>query len=288
MKRPYLMKQDGKYEIKVRICAGLLDVSQFAALKEIADNYGSGKIHLTVRQEVLLFDIEEAHVDKALKKLGEVGLRGGSAGFRVRNIVCCVGERCKNCVQNVTGLAEDLDKKYGERELPGAVKIAIGGCPFPCTRPYFNDIGIIGRAYPIVDVEKCDGCGKCVETCLMKAITINGNMKAVINRKKCKMCGRGINTCPISAVYAKEKGFTILVGGRGTWPAFKGEILAEILEREDVVALVGKILDYYEQNALPHEKRLRPFVKRIGIEKIRKEILGTEKPVGQRWREAKL
>ncbi len=113
-------------------------------------------------------------------------------------------------------------------------------------------------------------------------------MKAVINRKKCKMCGRGINTCPISAIYAEEKGFSVLVGGRGTWPAFKGETLAEMLEPEDVVPLVGKLLDYYKQNALPQEKRLRPFVKRIGIEKMRKEILGTEKPVGQRWREAKL
>ena len=288
MKRPYLMKQNGKYEIKVRTCAGSLDASQLAALREIADNYADGKIHLTVRQEVLLFDIEESHVDEALKKLEEVGLRGGSAGPRVRNIVCCVGERCKNCVQNVTGLAEELDKKYGELELPGAVKIAIGGCPFPCTRPYFNDIGIIGRAYPVVDVDKCDGCGKCVETCPMDAITINGDMKAVINRKKCKMCGRGINTCPISAIYAEEKGFSVLVGGRGTWPAFKGETLAEMLEPEDVVPLVGKLLDYYKQNALPQEKRLRPFVKRIGIEKMRKEILGTEKPVGQRWREAKL
>ncbi len=288
MKRPYLMKQNGKYEIKVRTCAGSLDASQLAALREIADNYADGKIHLTVRQEVLLFDIEESHVDEALKKLEEVGLRGGSAGPRVRNIVCCVGERCKNCVQNVTGLAEDLDKKYGELELPGAVKIAIGGCPFPCTRPYFNDIGIIGRAYPIVDVEKCDGCGKCVESCLMNAITLDENMKAVINRKKCKMCGRGINTCPISAIYAEEKGFSVLVGGRGTWPAFKGETLAEMLEPEDVVPLVGKLLDYYKQNALSQEKRLRPFVKRIGIEKMRKEILGTEKPVGQRWREAKL
>lgn len=288
MKRPYLMKQDGKYEIKVRTCGGLLDVSQLAVLREIADNYGSDKIHLTVRQEVLLFDVEESHVDEALKKLEEVGLRGGSSGFRVRNIVCCVGERCKNCVQDVTGLAEELDKKYGELELPGAVKIAIGGCPFPCTRPYFNDIGIIGRAYPVIDEEKCDGCGKCVEVCHMNAITINENMKAVINRKKCKMCGRCINTCPTSAIYAKEKGFTIMVGGHGTWPAFKGEILAEMLEHEDVVLLVGKILDYYKQNAFPNEKRLRPFVKRIGIEKMRKEILGTEKRVGQRWREAKL
>lgn len=288
MKRPYLIKQDGAYEIKVRTCAGLLDINQLAALREIASDYGSGEIHLTIRQEVLLLDIKENYLEEALKRLEGVGLRGGSAGPRVRNIVCCVGVRCKNCVQDVVGLAKELDRKYGEMELPGAVKVAIGGCPFPCTRPNFNDIGIIGRAYPIVDEEKCDGCGKCVETCLMKAIAVNENMKAVINRNKCKMCGRCMNTCPISAVYAEEKGFSIVVGGRGTWPAFKGDILAEIVRMEEVVPLVGKILEYYKANALPHEKRLRPFVKRIGIGTMRQEILGTEKPVGKRWREARL
>ncbi|MFO7761068.1 MAG: 4Fe-4S binding protein [Desulfobia sp.] len=288
MKRPYLTKQNGKYEIKVRTCGGSLDLKQFTALRDIADNYGSGKIHLTVRQEVLLFDIEEDHLEEALRKLEDAGLRGGSAGFRVRNIVCCVGQRCKNSVLDVTGLAQDLDEKYGERELPGAVKIAMGSCPYPCTRPYLNDIGIIARAYPVVDLEKCEGSAKCVEACPMKAISINEDNKAVINRKKCKMCGRCINTCPLSAIYAKEKGLTVVVGGRGTWPALKGEILAEMLEPRDIVPLVGKILDYYEQNALSHEKRLRPFVKRIGIEKMRKDILDTDKPVGQRWREAML
>jgi dissimilatory sulfite reductase (desulfoviridin) alpha/beta subunit len=79
--------------------------------------------------------------------------------------------------------------------------------------------------------------------------------------------------CPISAISAELQGVTITLGGCGSWPAFSGEILAKMIKVEDVVPLVGKILDYYKKNALPEEKRLRPFVKRIGIEKLREDLL---------------
>ena len=272
-KRPYLTKTDGDYEIKVRVKAGCLSTDQLQAIRDISKDYGRGEIHLTVRQEVLLFNIKEEFVEQALKRLDAVGLKGGSAGFRVRNITCCVGARCKNCAWDPLLLARELDEKFGEMELPGAVKIAVAGCPFPCNRPQFNDIGIIGRVKPYVDIDKCDGCGKCIEVCKMKAITLNKQNKAVINQKKCKLCGRCMLNCPISAISAEIQGVTIILGGCGSWPAFSGEILAKMIKVEDTVPLVGKILEYYKENAQPEEKRLRPFVKRIGIEELRKELL---------------
>ncbi len=272
-KRPYLTKTDGDYEIKVRVKAGCLSTDQLQAIRDISKDYGRGEIHLTVRQEVLLFNIKEEFVEQALKRLDAVGLKGGSAGFRVRNITCCVGARCKNCAWDPLLLARELDEKFGEMELPGAVKIAVAGCPFPCNRPQLNDIGIIGRVKPYVDIDKCDGCGRCIEVCKMKAITLNKQNKAVINQKKCKLCGRCMLNCPISAISAEIQGVTIILGGCGSWPAFSGEILAKMIKVEDTVPLVGKILEYYKENAQPEEKRLRPFVKRIGIEKLRKELL---------------
>ncbi len=271
--RPYLIKQDGKFEIKVRVKAGFLNLEQLQAIKDISEKYGAKEVHLTVRQEVLLLDIEEEHVEDALKELEAVGLRGGSAGFRVRNVTCCIGNRCKNCAWDPVSLARELDERYGEIELPGAIKIGVSGCPFPCTRPQLNDIGIIGRIKPQVDKERCDGCGKCIEVCKMKAIILDDQNKAIINESKCKMCGRCMLNCPISAIYAEKQGVTVLIGGHGSWPPFSGEILAKMIKVEDTVPLVGRILEYYKTNALPTEKRLRPLVKRVGIENLRKELL---------------
>ncbi len=273
-KRPYLTKKNGKYELKVRVSSGNLTLDQIQALKDISGAYCAGKIHLTARQEVLLYDLEEAHIEDALNRLEAVGLKGGSAGMRVRNIMSCVGSRCKNCTWDPAVLARELDEKYGEMELPGAVKMAIAGCPFPCIRPQLNDIGIIGRILPqLVDAEKCQECGMCEKVCKIGAISLLENKKSVTDYNLCVMCGRCILHCPSSARVADKTGVTVTVGGGGSWPVTEGFVLVTMIGLEQVVPLVGKILDYYKKNSMPGEKRLKPFVKRIGIEKLREDLL---------------
>ncbi len=273
-KRPYLGKRGDKYELKVRISTGNLNADQVLAIKEVAEKYGSGEIHLTARQEVLIFDLEEAHIEDALSRLEEAGLKGGSAGMRVRNIMSCVGNRCKNCAWDTAALAREIDEKYGEMDLPGAVKMSVAGCPFPCIRPQLNDIGIIGRTRPrMEDIDKCKGCGLCAKICKVGAISISDDKKSVTDHNICAMCGRCILYCPSSARIVDKVGVTITIGGGGSWHVEEGPVLVDMLEIEKVVPLIGKILDYYKANALPNEKRLRPFVKRIGIEKLKEDLL---------------
>jgi len=273
-KRPYLTKRNGKYELKVRVSTGNLNLDQVQALKDISESYGASEIHLTARQEVVLYDLEEAHIEDALNRLEAVGLKGGSAGMRVRNVMSCVGDRCKNCAWDPAALARELDEKYGEMGLPGAVKMAVAGCPFPCIRPQLNDIGIIGRILPqMVDEEKCKGCGMCEKVCKMGAVAISENKKSDTDYNLCTMCGRCILFCPSSARVTDKTGVTVTVGGGGSWPVTEGAILVTMIGLEQVVPLVGKILDYYRKNSIPGEKRLRPFVKRIGIEQLRKDLL---------------
>lgn len=50
----------------------------------------------------------------------------------------------------------------------------------------------------VVDNEKCDGCGLCVEACFVSAISMAGG-KAVIG-EACKACGRCIEHCPPQAI----------------------------------------------------------------------------------------
>lgn len=50
----------------------------------------------------------------------------------------------------------------------------------------------------IVDKDKCDGCGECVEVCPVDAIELQ-NEKAAIN-DECIDCGICVETCPNEAI----------------------------------------------------------------------------------------
>jgi len=52
---------------------------------------------------------------------------------------------------------------------------------------------------PIVNKDKCVGCGMCINICPVNAISmVNG--KAFINQDKCIHCGKCLNICPFNAI----------------------------------------------------------------------------------------
>ena len=54
---------------------------------------------------------------------------------------------------------------------------------------------------PVVDQDKCIGCGKCIENCAHNGPHIE-NGKCTILKYKCTGCGRCINVCPMHAIHA--------------------------------------------------------------------------------------
>ena len=51
----------------------------------------------------------------------------------------------------------------------------------------------------VVDLEKCEGCGDCVEACPTESIKIVDD-KAEINADECADCGTCIDECPTKAI----------------------------------------------------------------------------------------
>ena len=51
----------------------------------------------------------------------------------------------------------------------------------------------------LINKEVCIGCGACVGTCPVNAISFNGE-KAEINQEICIHCGACAGTCPVGAI----------------------------------------------------------------------------------------
>lgn len=51
-----------------------------------------------------------------------------------------------------------------------------------------------------IDVDKCDGCGTCVEVCPSEAISMTGDGKAEVNEEECVECESCVDECPNDAI----------------------------------------------------------------------------------------
>jgi len=68
------------------------------------------------------------------------------------------------------------------------------------------------------------------------------------------------------------KGWRVCVGGNGGTSPRIGEVLAQRIGTDAVLALVDKILEYYRANAKPRE-RMGKMIERLGLEHM-EEALG--------------
>ena len=55
----------------------------------------------------------------------------------------------------------------------------------------------------IVDKDLCTGCGQCVDSCPVEAISMNDNDIAVVDPDTCVDCGDCVDVCPVDAISMK-------------------------------------------------------------------------------------
>lgn len=264
---------------RIKVLAGDATSEQLKKLAEIAENYGRGWVHLSVRQGVEIPFVEIENFDSLVKELEEVGLAMGACGPRVRVVVACPGSSiCPYGLGNTKELAKKIDAcLYGRGGLPHKFKVGVSGCPSACTKPQENDLGFLGVVEPIFDeVEgECTSCGLCVETCSTGAITLNEEGKPVIDYSKCSSDGRCVSICPTSAIRKRRGGWRVFVGGKfGRHPQL-GLFFTDYVSDEEALEIGEKVLSAYKRLGKKRE-RLREVIERLGLEKFRQEVLQSE------------
>ena len=57
---------------------------------------------------------------------------------------------------------------------------------------------------PIVDVDKCTGCGECVDVCPVEVFELQDGKAIAVSAEECLGCESCVEVCPIEAITIEE------------------------------------------------------------------------------------
>lgn len=138
-------KQPGKNYVGLILPVGRIMADQLRGIAKIVDRFGSGFIRLTVWQNLLIPDIDDADVDAVKQDIEALGLEWQATSMRA-GLVACTGSRgCKYAGADTKGQAMILASYLEENiELDQPLNIHVTGCHNSCAQHYIGDIGLQG------------------------------------------------------------------------------------------------------------------------------------------------
>jgi dissimilatory sulfite reductase (desulfoviridin) alpha/beta subunit len=264
-------KQKDTFSLRLRVVGGTVTAEQLVAIKQVADQYGKGYIHLTSRQGIEIPFIQLKDIDAVKEALAQGGVVPGVCGPRVRTVTACQGGRCcpSGCIDALE-IAETLDARYFGRELPHKFKFGVTGCQNNCLKAEENDVGIKGASIVEWKEDSCIMCGVCEKVCREGAISKQDG-KLVLDAEKCNYCGRCVKSCPTEG-WQGTPGFLVSFGGLFGNRVYKGEsYLPVITSKEQLFRVTDAAIHFFEEHANPGE-RFRMTLERVGLDVFKKII----------------
>lgn len=266
-------KQQDYFSMRLKCVGGHFTAEQLGTIKNVAEKFGKGYVHLTSRQGIEIPFIHLDNIEEVKKVLAEGGVSVGVCGPRVRTVTACQGNSiCPSGLIDTQKLANEFEEKFGGRELPHKFKFGFTGCHNNCLKAEENDIGIKGGVKPEWHAENCIYCGVCQAVCPEKIISVDKENKLVTqDSKNCTYCGKCIKSCPVDA-WQGENGFIISFGGLyGNKIAVGKNFLPIIFDEQKLFEIVEITLKFFAENAKAGE-RFRNTLERVGWEKFIAEV----------------
>jgi dissimilatory sulfite reductase (desulfoviridin) alpha/beta subunit len=265
--------QENLFTVRLRCPAGKLTSKQLRKAAELAEKYGQGEVHTSVRQSIEIPYVHHQYFDVIVAELKEVNWSVASCGPRIRVPTACAG-----CTYNPNGLMDsqamclEVDKRYfGTATGHHKFKITFAGCPIDCPRARNADLGFQGMIESKLVEELCNGCGLCVSSCEEKALTLVNDLP-VRDMSKCIYCGDCMKVCPFDAMVEARKGWLVRVGGKhGKHPLLSYEV-AQFASDEGCFSLIEKTMEWYQANGEGRE-RIGATIGRLGLSRYLDEVV---------------
>ncbi|MFV0381220.1 MAG: sulfite reductase subunit C [Breznakia sp.] len=282
-------KVRGETASRIRIPGGHLPAKYMRTIQQIAEEYGNGSIHMTVRQGIEILGIayeDMEHVNALLQpiieglNINQVEKGKGYSASGTRNIVACVGSRvCPFACYDTTAFAKRIEKAVFPNDLH--FKIALTGCPNDCAKVRFHDFGIIGMSEPLFEAERCVNCGACIKFCRNKSVEAleSVNFRPKRNEEKCIGCGECVLNCPMAAwTRNKTKYYRLtLLGRTGKRNPRLGEDFIKWVDEDSIIKIIQNTYDfvakYMDPNAPGGKEHIGYIVDRIGFKEYLKWAL---------------
>lgn len=297
------------HTLRVQPPAGMHYTSQL--LRDLCDAWletgGSGLIAFHGQSGDIMFQgIKTENVQAAFDRLNQMGFDLGGAGPALRTSMSCVGAaRCEmSCYDEARALRTVINNNLDDMHrpsLPYKFKFKFSGCPNDCVNSIQrSDMAIIGTWRDNIQTNQAiadewmanhsmeDLVNMVINHCPTKAITLRkiGTEKAegesvlkvgpdtemAIDNHNCVRCMHCLNVMPGALLPGKDKGVTILVGGKGVLKigATMGTVIVPFMKLESdedfekLNELARNVLDFFAENALEHE-RTGEMIERIGL-----------------------
>jgi len=262
-------------------------------LCDIWDKHGSGltNMHGTTGDVIFLGCKTEA-LEPCFQELTHAGWDLGGSGSAMRTPSCCVGPaRCEWACYDTLAMAYNVTMEYQDNlhrpAFPYKFKFKFAGCPNDCVASIArSDMTIIGTWRDDMQIDQDavkeyldngkDIEGEVIQMCPTKCMSLVDGKIEVIN-EECTRCMHCINVLPKALRPGKDRGATILLGGKA--PIVEGALMSSVIvpfikleePYEEFHELVEKIWDFWDENGMNRE-RIGELVQRVGMGNFLEEI----------------
>jgi ferredoxin-nitrite reductase len=127
------------------IPVGLMKSRQMRRVADLAQNYGSATVRLTVWQNFIIPDVPDGFVETVKRNLVRIGFHYEATSIAGGLVACTGNTGCKWSSTNTKAHAVELARRLEKQvELDHPINIHLTGCPNSCAQHYVGDIGLIG------------------------------------------------------------------------------------------------------------------------------------------------